>query len=112
MSQIITFKRGSTFEAELELVTEDCTPVDIRAEFMTAQINDGDDNLISELTIVETIVPGTYLLSTTDDTSDWPLETIYIDIRAILDDKIRYSNTLAIKVTKQVTRVLTPAPEV
>lgn len=104
MSQIITFKRGSTFEAELELVTEDCLPVDIRAEHMSAQINDKDGNLIAELTITETATPGTYILSTLEETDEWPLETIYTDVRAVLDGKIRYSNTLAIKVIKQETR--------
>lgn len=107
------FKRGSTLVFELALVDDDGAPVIIDVADMRAEVRDGSE-LLCVLTIATTAVPGTYLLSTDEDTSDWDYGVVMTDIRAEVGSNIVYSDTVAFSVVPQVTRVAeepeVPAP--
>lgn len=104
------FKRGSTLIFELSLVDDAGDPVVIDVADMRAEVRDGSE-LLSVLTIATTAVPGTYLLSTDDDTSDWDYGVVMTDIRAEIGGNIVYSDTVAFSVVAQVTRAeVVPEP--
>jgi len=109
------FKRGGTFEIEVELYDKFDNPLVIRVEDMQAQLKRFNDAILAQLTIAETIEPGVYALSTDANTSDWALEQVYTDIYCTIEGKKRPSDTLYITIVKQVTRppvVPEPEPEV
>lgn len=104
------FKRGSTLFFELSLVDDAGDPVVIDVADMRAEVRDGSE-LLCVLTIAITAVPGTYLLSTDEDTSDWDYGVVMTDIRAEVGGNIVYSDTVAFSVVAQVTRVeVVPEP--
>lgn len=100
----LEFKRGASFELELALTDDAGDPVIIDVADMRAELRYGS-TLVSVLDIATTLTPGTYLLSTDDDTSDWSYGLHSTDIRATIDGKIRYSDTVSIAVVEQITRV-------
>jgi hypothetical protein len=101
--QNLEFKRGATFEFEIALTDEDDVPVILDVANMRAELRDGS-TLLSVLDIADTATPGTYLLSTDDDTSEWDYGVVMTDIRATIDGKIRYSDTVAFTIVPQITR--------
>jgi len=100
----LQFKRGASFELEITLTDDAGDPVIIDVADMRAELRDGS-TLVSVLDIATTVTPGTYLLSTDDDTSDWSYGLHMTDIRAEIGDKVRYSDTVSIAVVEQITRV-------
>ena len=106
----LEFKRGSSFELEIALADDNGDAVVIDVADMRAELRYGS-TLVSVLDIATTATPGTYLLSTDDDTSDWSYGLHRLDIRAEIGSKIRYSDTVSIVVVEQITRVEeVPAP--
>lgn len=103
------FKRGSTFQCEVNLTDDEANPVILDIADMRAEIRDGS-TLVAELDIALTATPGTYLLTATEDTSDWTLGLKMMDIRVTSGTDIRYSETVAFTMIQQVTRekVVTP----
>lgn len=103
------FKRGSTFQCEVNLTDDEANPVILDIADMRAEIRDGS-TLVAELDIALTATPGTYLVSSTEDTADWPLGVAMMDIRVESGTDVRYSDTVAFVIISQITRakVVTP----
>lgn len=109
MKRYMTFKRGSTFEYNQLILAADDDEIDnLLLENISSQIRTDNDDVIVDLLVTETSVLGTYKLSYVD-TSDWPLENLYFDVRYILNDKICFTDTIMIKMVKQQT---VPEPEI
>ena len=102
----VYFKRGARFEIEVELIDTAGSALVVDPLDMSVQIRDSQDNLIADLDI-EDVVPaedGVYIISTDDDTSDWPLEQLKTDIKMELNGYDYYSETITIQIIKQETR--------
>jgi hypothetical protein len=99
------FKRGNKFQLTVNLSDSSDVPIDVDVADMSSQIRDNADNLISELSIVDGSVVGEYILSTDDDTNDWPIQLLRCDIRMILNSNPFITDTFYIQTVKQETRV-------
>lgn len=104
MKRIITIKRGSTFSLPVLIMEEDDDRIDdLDILNMLSQIRSDNDDFVEDLTITaDSLLEGTFIVSK-DDTSDWPLENLYLDIRYTIDDVIYFTETIVIKVVKQQT---------
>lgn len=101
MSPEITIKKGSSFIVSANFSKTNYT--DITAENIQSQVRNSSDKLIADL-IVSEVAPQIFNLSC-NDTSDWPLGMLYMDIIYVLDDFIDSTPTIAIQVKKEVTRL-------
>ena len=99
-----TVKQGDTFAFYLDL-NDDETPVTGAAAKLKSQVRaKSNGNLIAELTITEEVsTPGRYLFKSTD-TQTWPIGIQEVDIQYEDGDIVTSSETLDIKVVKDVTR--------
>ena len=99
----VYFKRGAKFEIEVELIDVDESPIVVPVDDMKAQIRDNQSNLVCELDIEEGDEDGVYILTTDDDTSDWPIQNLKTDIQMYMNSDPYYSETITIQVIKQET---------
>ncbi len=99
-----TVKQGDTFAFYLDL-NDDETPVTGAVAKLKSQVRSkANGNLIAELTITEEVsTPGRYLFAFAD-TQSWPIGIQEVDVQYEDGDITSSSETLDIKVVKDVTR--------
>ena len=103
-NEAFVFKRGSSFVADITLVDSTGAPAVIPVADMRSQIRFGE-TLLTTLVIATTAVPGTYRLTTADDTSAWTLGMSQLDVRTVVASVISYSYTITFRIIDQVTSV-------
>ena len=102
MTSIGTIKAGDTFGLLATINNEENNLVIGESANLKSQVRTSDDELIAELTVRETD-DGTYLFEF-EDTSLWPITILYLDIQYSKDGVVTSSNTLSVKVLKDVTK--------
>lgn len=100
MKRVLTIKRGSSFDYTIAIDSEET----INLENISSQIRSNSDDFVDDLQVSSTDLENVFIVSK-EDTSEWPLETLYFDVRYTIDDKIYFTDTIAIKVIKQQTIV-------
>lgn len=103
MQTFKTLKRGETFAFYANITDDGGAPVIGLADKLRSQIRTSLDELVAELTVTETQVPGQYLFEA-GPTDTWPVGTLYIDIRKYNGGRITSSPTFRIVVEREVTK--------
>lgn len=97
----LTIKLGDTFSYEVDLTNDLGSPLITAVINLKSQIKDLYNRLISTLTISTTSTSGRYLLQ--GDTTSWVVGTMLIDIQYTDGTIISSTDTVLIKVEKDVT---------
>ncbi len=103
MQILKTIKPGETFAMYISIENDDGMPMTGMADRIKMQIRNSLDELISDVNISETETPGQYLFEV-DDTSKWPIRELYTDIRIRKEERTQITETLKIRVVKEVTK--------
>ena len=98
-----TIKRGETFAFYANITDDGGAPVIGLADKLRSQIRTSIDELVTELTVTESQVPGQYLFEA-GPTDTWPVSTLYIDIRKDNNGRKTSSPTFKIICEKEVTK--------
>jgi len=96
-------KRGDYFSFFAELKNEFNQAIVIDDSLISSQIRDSHGNLIDDLDISSTNIPGQYLVEK-DDTTGWPLGNLEIDLEFLLSAKPKSSPTFTVLIIKDVTQ--------
>ena len=96
MGMIPNIKQGDTFEYI-------ATWAGAKVDELKSQIRNKDDELIDEVVIEDTDVPGQFRLSVSN-TNEWTVGTLYTDIQRTADGVIKSTPTMNFNVTKDVTK--------
>jgi hypothetical protein len=104
---MIEIKRGDTFAFYANITDELGDPLVTDVANIASQIRDTLYNLVAELTVATTETPGRYLF-TAPSTDAWPAEsrgwaTLYMDIQLNVGGQVSSSDTIEIRVMKDVT---------
>lgn len=104
MIRLKTHKRGDTFAFVSIFKNENDIPrVGITSQ-LKCQIRNDKDEFISEMSISETTTQGEYLFTVSaEQTQDWPLETLFLDIQFTDNDIVTSSETMFFRVAKDIT---------
>lgn len=106
---MLTIKRGDTFAFYITLTDEAKEPLNVSSDDFRSQVRDVEDNLVAELKVEDTKIEGRYKLYA-EETSSWAVTTkdpnsvLLMDIELTIDGFIRSSDTIRIRVIKDVTR--------
>lgn len=103
MQTLKTIKPGDTFAFYANIEDDAGTPLAGLADTMKCQIRNSIDELIADVGITETQIPGQYLFEV-QDTTLWPVGVLYTDIRFANGDRVKLTETLKIKIVKEVTK--------
>lgn len=79
---------------------------DLTAVYVSSELRDTQNNLIAEL-VVEAVTeqPGTYTLSYSGDTSDWPLGLIRLDVKLTeANGTLSHTETVTVAIVDRVTQ--------
>ena len=101
-------KRGDTFGFNIKLSSDDGAPLELQLGDIRRQLRTMSDALIVELAVAHMGIDGGYYLSA-PSTEDWPITesgspALIMDIEFTIDGRIRSSETMKIRVRKDVTR--------
>ena len=102
--QIIYHKRGSAFVFQATYSVSNL-PVNLDGYVITSQIRDSEGNLVADLVVTmadQGTAPGQYSLNC-DDTTEWMLGDLRWDIRYLSDSRPVITETLIIRLVRQVT---------
>ena len=104
---MLEIKRGDTFAVYANMTDETGAALVTDPLNITSQIRDSAYQLVSELTVAGTEIPGRYLFTATS-TDTWPTEIwgsvkLLMDIQINVGGQINSSDTVPIYVTKDVT---------
>jgi hypothetical protein len=104
MKRVITIKLGSSFSLPIIVLASDDSDVDnLLIENISSQIRTDNDDFAEDLVVeLSPTTEGTVIVSS-PDTSEWPLENLYLDVRYVINDVIKFTDTIVIKVVKQQT---------
>lgn len=97
-------KRGDTFILNLQLSNELDQPMVYTLSEMKSQIRKKNNSLVSTATIQLTGEEGVYNISVSD-TSHWPIEELYMDVKVTHNNIIFSTETIIIPVIKDVTQI-------
>lgn len=97
----LSIKIGDTFSYEVDLTNDLGSPLVTSVINLKSQIKDLYNRLISTLTITTTSTSGKYLLQC--DTTNWIAGTMLIDVQYIDGTITSSTDTVLIKVEKDVT---------
>lgn len=100
------FKRGDTFRFTVELkenVDNGTIPLVTDVENIKCQVRTIGGELVETLNITLGEEPGEYIFSSSD-TSNYPTETLEMDIQVTKDGTISSTPTFKIEVEKDITR--------
>ena len=107
--QIICFKRGNTFEAQVAYTDENGVPVNLDTEgiTVTSQVRTEAGTLVADLVVTPSdqgVSPGEYTLYKADtDTAAWPLEQLRWDIKYSAAGVVISTETIRINVQEEAT---------
>lgn len=105
MSWDIEIKQGQTFKAAGFALNDDDTPRDISNITLHAHVRDRRDRRVAILDVaVIDAVSGEYELSA-DDTTAWPVGTLYMDILEVENGIRTPTETFMFKVEEAMTRL-------
>ena len=96
-------KRGDSFVLTIELTKEDGSVIDLPMQDLKSEIRAKNNRLISEVEILQTYTPGSYILQVLD-TSEWPLGEIYMDVKMREENVKTSTDTLIIPVVRDITK--------
>lgn len=96
MKNLPSVKRGDTFEYT-------ATWEGAQLSELKSQVRTASGELKSDVLIEETGEPNTFRFSV-EDTSEWPIGTLYTDIQRIAGGRIQSSETMLIPVERDVTQ--------
>ena len=104
---MLEIKRGDTFAFYANMTDETGAALVTDPLNITSQIRDTAYQLVSELTVAGTEIPGRYLFTATS-TDTWPTEIwgsvkLLMDIQISISGVITSSDTVEIAVIKDVT---------
>ena len=104
--QNIKIKRGDTADFSATLTDNLDNPLTGKAANLKCQFRDEDYNLVKELTITESEVPGTYIFGA-GDTSGYEVGNILCDIQYTddVDGVVSSTDTFSITVKEDVTHI-------
>lgn len=102
-------KRGSTLEIEVPLVDNQDppqpVPLDITTNQVTAELRTAAGKKLCDLVpSVIDIANGLYKLTCAVDTSNFPAELLYTDMRAVVNSKVVSSDTISVEFGDAQTR--------
>ena len=100
-----THKRGNTFEAWGYETDNAKLPIDLTGATIDSQIRTNSGTIISTLTVTledQLGSPGKYHVEPVQ-TDDWPLVTLYWDVKITLDGSVFRTQTVLIVVVKEIT---------
>lgn len=105
MAEVITHKRGATFEAGC--LHEDGGPVDLTSVTITSQVRTAGGRFVGDLAVTkgnQGTAPGTFTVrAEAAATALWPLATLIWDIRYQTAGGVAYTETAEILVVRQAT---------
>jgi len=102
-----TLKRGETYSVDIALANSSGEPVvlDLDVDEVSAQIRREDGTFLANATVADTVTAGTYIVSFAGSTQNWPLETVYTDIRAVVGSKVVKSKpSIGVTIIRDETR--------
>lgn len=104
---MLEIKRGDTFAFYANMTDGTGAALVTDVANISSQVRDTLYKLIAELTVATTETPGRYLF-TAPPTDDWPAEirgwaTLYMDIQLNIGGQVSSSETVEIRVKKDVT---------
>lgn len=104
---MLKIKRGDTFAFYADIKDNDGSPLVTNIGNIRSQIRDTSYQLVTELKVTATGTNGRYLFKA-DSTDTWPNytwgeNTLLMDIELSIDGSISSSDTVEIKVIKDVT---------
>lgn len=98
-------KRGDTLEFLINVIDSNTgEPIDIDITNIKSQMRTNYDKLIDTFKITKQSDIGEYLLEAQEDTNNYPLEKLYIDVEFTQNDKIQSSETFELQVIADITR--------
>lgn len=106
---MLSMKRGDSFAFYINVADEGNNPLDLDSTDIRSQIRNGLEELVEELSVEKTDEVGKYKLFAAS-TEEWPVSdnnlenNLFMDIEMTVEGHIRSSETVRIKVEKDVTR--------
>jgi len=97
-------KRGDSFVLTLELFDYNDVPLTLDVDSLKSQVRAKNNRLIDEVLITQTETAGLYIFQV-QDTTEWPIADLYMDVKIIKTDGISSTDTLVIPVVRDITRV-------
>ena len=102
----MNLKRGDSFYFSIDLTNELDQPLDLPLDDIKSQVRRGNDELVDTLTIEKDLVEvGRYNIRSLDTTS-YPVETLFLDIKIRDNDLVTSTKTTKLVVEKDVTKWL------
>lgn len=101
----IELRRGDKFSITVTLTDPAGAALNIDVAQLAAQLYDVAGNKITDLTVAAGSGAGNYILSTIDDTADWP-DIITTNIFDTTD--LASSTEITVLMTRQLSRAVTP----
>ena len=98
----LEIKQGDALVLNLQFNNDDGTPADLAAMALTAQVRDGQNNLIALLPLTLAATAGTASIVQANTTA-WPIGVLRGDIKAVMGGLPAHSETFALRVKPAVT---------
>ena len=98
----LEIKQGDALVLNLQFNNDDGTPADLAAVALTAQVRDGQNNLVALLPIALGATTGTASVVVAGTTA-WPIGVLRGDIKVVLGGLPVHSDTFALRVKPAVT---------
>lgn len=98
----LNLKRGDTLFFYAELADATGSPIVLTIENIKSQIRHKNGTLVDTLTIETTATAGRYLLKSTD-TTEYPIDTLDLDIKINNNGVFLSTDTMSLLVSREVT---------
>lgn len=102
MTKTTNHRRGDAFARKVFIEDAQKNPLQLDAVNLHAQLYTMSGEMVAELDIANDSAPGYYIVSTAEDTSEWPLEVLKTNIFDFSDKS--NSDIFFVKVTEQLSR--------
>lgn len=103
MMKTYKLKRGSSFKIPTAVLKDvNKQPVNLTGYTVTSQVRDSKSNLVADVPLILS-ADGLSFSSSIVDTSNWPVQELYCDIRFEIGGQVTSSDTFAIRVEQGVT---------
>ena len=99
-TQIVTFKRASTFGASCTYTPETGGPADLTGVSIASDVRDANGKIYA---CAVTVIDPTHFSISYDNTSGWALGSAYWDIRFSTNGVVFFSDTVVLNIINNVT---------
>jgi len=101
--EVLKIKRGASFSLECTYKVDDIAS-SITGMTINAELRNGANHLVQILHYVEnSTLGGFFLKATAAETSTWGVNNLRCDIKITEGEIVRFSETFAVNVTREVT---------